>query len=101
LKKINVDIKNGQFITYPFKEVLSSIKGYVSKCYYKKVGNSNQFKVVIINNDIEYTINCITNNVTYQSMVTTLIESSGKVNLELKHFEGEYPYYLIVNKNIT
>lgn len=97
MKKIIVDIKDGKFVTYPSKEVLSSIEGYVSKSYYKRVGNSNQLKIVIINENKEYTINCITNNVTYQSMVTTLIESQGKVNLSIQFIDGEFSYYLIKN----
>jgi hypothetical protein len=100
MEKINVDIKNGEFITYPEKKVLPFLKGYLNKAYYRTVGNSLQLKVVLIDKNIEYTLNCITGNVTYQSLVTTLIENlDDEINLILdKKSNSERDYYLVINK---
>jgi len=96
---IGIDIKQGQFVIYPSGEVLSSLEGNITKCYYKTVGNSVQLKVVFEKEDKEFTLNCITGNVTYQSLVTTLIENStNEINISLeKRNNGIRDYYLIKN----
>ena len=100
MKKISVDIKNGMFTVYPTGEVLTSLVGYINKSYFKKVGESIQLKVVLVNEDKEYTLNCMTNNVTYQSLVTELINrNENKVNLNLIKEKNEHTtYYLIKNQ---
>lgn len=97
MKKIAVDIKNGQFITYPTGEVLTSLEGYINKAYFKQVGNTQQLKIVLINKDIEYTLNCITGNVTFNSLVTELIcKTDAYVNMILeKHSNEVKEFYLI------
>lgn len=96
---IGIDIKQGQFVIYPSGEVLSSLEGNITKCYYKTVGNSVQLKVVFEKEDKEFTLNCITGNVTYQSLVTTLIENpTNEINIFLeKRNNGIRDYYLIKN----
>jgi len=96
---IGIDIKQGQFVIYPSGEVLSSLEGNITKCYYKTVGNSVQLKVVFEKEDKEFTLNCITGNVTYQSLVTTLIENpTNEINISLeKRNNGIRDYYLIKN----
>lgn len=96
MKKVNVDVKNGQFIIYPSGEALSTLEGYISKSYYKQVGNSTQLKVVLINENVEYTLNCMINNVTYQSLVTCLIEKiEPKVILSLEKKSNEFRDFYI------
>ena len=97
MKKIGVDIKNGQFVVYPSGEVLSSLEGYINKAYFKQVGTTQQLKVVLIKEDTEYTLNCITGNVTFQSLVTELIcntNSYVKITLELNN-NGIKDFYLV------
>ncbi len=96
---IGIDIKQGQFVIYPTGEVLSSLVGNITKCYYKTVGQTVQLKVVFEKDEKEFTLNCITGNVTYQSLVTTLIENStNEINISLeKKNNGIRDYYLIKN----
>jgi hypothetical protein len=100
MKKIIVDIKRGQFIIYPSGESLDSLVGYINKAYYRVVGQTNQFKLVLINNNDEITLNVITGNVTYQSLVSELaLNINEKVNLKLvKYNNAERDYYLIKNE---
>lgn len=100
MKKIPIDIKNGKFTIYPSGEELSSLEGWVSHAYFRQVGNFKQLKVVIINEETEYTLNSIPNNLAYESLVTELIGSEGKVNLILEeYFNAERTYYLVKNIN--
>jgi len=96
---IGIDIKNGQFVVYPSGEVLPSLEGNITKSYYRKVGEKYQLKVCFEKDGQEYTLNCITGNVTYQSLVTTLIENKGNnINILLeKKNNGINDYYLIKN----
>ena len=95
---IGIDIKNGQFIVYPSGEVLSSLEGTITKSYYRKVGEKYQLKVCFEKDEQEYTLNCITGNVTYQSLVTTLIENKGEMSISIeKRNNGMQDYYLIRN----
>src|ERR1035437_41692 len=100
MKKILVDIKRGQFIIYPSGESLDSLVCYINKAYYRVVGQTNQFKLVLINNNDEITLNVITGNVTYQSLVSELaLNINEKVNLKLvKYNNAERDYYLIKNE---
>ena len=102
MKNIIVDIKgsNGakKFVTYPAGEEIPLLSGYVSKSFFKKVGETLQLKVVFNNNDTEYLLNCIANGITYQSLVTTLINKEGIVNLYMEDVPGEYPYTLVKDK---
>lgn len=94
-----IDIKQGKFVIYPTGEELSSLTGYITKCYYKTVGQTIQLKVVFEKEGKEFTLNCITGNVTYQSLVTTLIENDNK-NIDIsivKRNNGIRDYYLIQN----
>lgn len=97
MKKVSIDIKNGQFVTYPTGEVLLSLEGYINKAYFKQVGNTQQLKIVLIKEDTEYTLNCITGNVTFNSLVTELICHTGSyVSFELeKHSNDIKDFYLI------
>ena len=96
-----IDIKQGKFVIYPTGEELSSLVGNITKCYYKTVGNTVQLKVVFEKEEKEFTLNCITGNVTYQSLVTTLIENNDKnINISIiKKNNGIRDYYLIQNNN--
>ena len=98
---IGIDIKNGQFVVYPSGEVLTSLEGKITKSYYRKVGEKYQLKVCFEKDGQEYTLNCITGNVTYQSLVTTLIENEGEMNISIeKKNNGMQDYYLIKNNKI-
>lgn len=96
---IGIDIKQGQFVIYPSGEVFASLEGVITKSYYKLVGQSYQLKVCFLFEEKEYTLNCITGNVTYQSLVTTLIENkSNYFNISIeKRNNGMRDYYLIKN----
>lgn len=97
-----IDIKQGKFVIFPTGEELPSIEGTLTKCYYKTVGQTIQLKVVFEKDGKEFTLNCITGNVTYQSLVTTLIENgSEKINISLiKKNNGIRDYYLIQNNKV-
>lgn len=99
---IGIDIKQGQFVIYPSGEILPFIEGTLTKCYYKNVGNSIQLKVAFKKDNKEYTLNCITGNVTYQSLVTTLIENGdSEFNISLeKRNNGIRDYYLIKKNEV-
>ena len=101
MKKVGVDIKNGQFVIYPSGESLDFLEGYINKCYFKQVGTTQQLKLVLIKEDTEYILNCITGNVTYQSLVTTLIENRDSfVKLILEKFNNSIKdFYLIKLKH--
>lgn len=96
---VGIDIKQGKFVIYPTGEELASLVGNITKCYYKTVGQSVQLKVVFEKDEKEFTLNCITGNVTYQSLVTTLIENpTNEINISLeKRNNGIRDYYLIKN----
>lgn len=101
MERVNVDINQGKFVTYPDNEILLSIKGTPNKAFYKMVGQRLQLKVVIYNKeeDKEYLINSIVGNVTNQSLVTTLIENRGDVELYLEYNNnGQNTYFLVKNK---
>ena len=100
MKKISVDIKNGKFVTYPGGDELSSLSGYINRSYFKQVGQSTQLKIVIVDKNIEYTLNCIANGLIFKSLVTECIEASGELNLVIKKIEDNDPPYFIVKNEL-
>lgn len=100
MKKVSIDIKNGQFVAYPSGEVYPFLEGYVSNSFFRNAKGVLQFKVVIINNDTEFIINGLANTLSCQSLITELVnKNESKIHLVLEKRIGENgEYFLVKNK---
>ena len=84
MEKINVDIKYGKFVEYPVSRVFPFLEGILSKTYFRSVGATKQFKIVLLTEHSEITLNVITTSIDFEIIVNSLIfRTSNKIKLEL------------------
>ncbi len=84
MEKINVDIKYGKFVEYPGNRVFPFLEGILSKTYFRSVGYTKQFKIVLLTEHSEITLNVITTSIDFEIIVNSLIfRTSNKIKLEL------------------
>lgn len=91
-QKINVDISYGQLLTYPDKKPLDYIEGLLSNVYFRVVGNNKQFKIVLLNEHCEYTLNILCQSVDFEIAILSLLRrTSNKVNIKvIKNENNQY-----------